>query len=531
MKNFTQTKKSTPAAKHLGKAGAAISVPLLLMGGTVAAWTSGDAGKIKKPAPASSVPSLVQAAKEEAASQKQYAIQKYGVTSVAAKTSPVTEDTASLLQTGTATAWDPSNFTSDRTGSKPKTAPAKTVKVPSVKTVKPFSTVKPSYQVAQVIPVIPAKPPAAAAPAQSPVAQKPAAPSQTTPLAARKPVIFPQKAISKTAPEPPQVQGSNTPRESIGRVPTRVSASRASAVRSTASRAASARSAKAIAQSVKSPVAPVLRPIPPFQKTMPRGSYLVKPARLDNAAYTQAISRGMILKRYQYAWKTSPEETLRRLRGLRLTRLQEAGVYRVYYARANGAWGYKVRRVPVGTLVFTLPETTRPLMLQVCGNPVEEVLPARNARQKGMVPPFTPHESEAGLVLEDLGDTGLYAFSPQTPDFLGGGEVFNNFSGNLVNVAPIVGESASSFPGAVFPVSLGGGGFNIGSVLFPIAGTAIGSQISNFGGHGTTPIRPSEVPEPSGGAVIVSILGTLGLALAWPTMAARQRKPQPIRTK
>ena len=303
-------------------------------------------------------------------------------------------------------------------------------------------------------------------------------------------------------------------------------------------RRTSTRSTKALIKAVKTPVAPVLKPIPPYRKNVPPGSYVVKPARTDSGVYDQAISRSMILQRYQYAWKTTPEETLRRLEGLKLTQLKEPGVYRVYYARPNGAWGYKVRSVPVGTFVFSLPNVSKPLMLQVCGNPVEEVLPPRNAKNKGAVPPFSASEGDAGLVLEGLGDTGnLYGFAPQVPDFLEGGELLSGSSGTLLQIASVPADSFSSFGGATFAIPGGGGGFNLGGLLFPIIGTAVGSQISNFGGNGGSNIGVNNgnnspgngnnigvevVPEPSVGAFGVALLGTLGLAVVWPSLTKRR---------
>ena len=317
-------------------------------------------------------------------------------------------------------------------------------------------------------------------------------------------------------------------------------------------RTVTSRSTKALVKSVQTPIAPVFKKLPPYRPDVPPGSFVVKPVRTDSAVYGQAISRSMILQRYQYAWKTTPEETLRRLQDLKLTQLKESGVYRVYYARPNGAWGYKVRRVPEGTFVFSLPDTPKPIMLQVCGNPVEEVLPPRNAKKKQSVPPFVPGEGDSGLVLEGLGDTGnLYGFAPQAPEFLDNGLTgLSGNSGSLMPIAAIPADSIKSFGGANFPLP-GGGGFNLGNLLFPIVGTAIGSQVSNFGRNGgggvdfppignngnnspangnNSPANGNNgtnidvVPEPSGGAFGVAILGTLGLALLWPTLAKRRIK-------
>ncbi len=284
------------------------------------------------------------------------------------------------------------------------------------------------------------------------------------------------------------------------------------------------RSTKTLVNTVKNPVAPVVQVYPPYRKTVPPGSYVTKPARTDDAVYRQAITRPAILQRYQYAWKTSPEETLQRLHGLKLTRLAQPGVYRVYYTRANGAWGYKVRSVPAGTWVYALPETSRPIMLQVCGNPVEIVPPALAANRPKPLP-FSPLEPDTDLILDGMPATDLASVvsaQPGLPSVLGELSTPSAFAGTVGSVAPgLLGGGISSGLGFALPVGvLGVTALNNIRPRLPIGGQVIGGQvINNVGPNVVTP-----VPEPSGFVFAGTLLSTLGAALGRPLLAKRKRR-------
>lgn len=283
------------------------------------------------------------------------------------------------------------------------------------------------------------------------------------------------------------------------------------------------RSTQTLVNTTKAPIAPVVQSYPPYRTTVPRGSYVAKPVRTDDAVYRQAITRPAILQRYQYAWKTSPEETLQRLHGLKLTQMQQTGVYRVYYTRANGAWGYKVRTVPAGTWVYSLPQTARPVMLQVCGNPVELVPPAL-AANKPKPAAFSPLEPDTDLILDGMPAADLatvVSATPGLPSVLGELSTPSAFAGTVGSVAPgLLGGGISSGIGFALPVGVIGA-LALNDIRAPRLpnGTVIGGQVINNVGPNVTP-----VPEPSGFVVAGAMLSTMGAALGRPLLAKRKRR-------
>ena len=157
-------------------------------------------------------------------------------------------------------------------------------------------------------------------------------------------------------------------------------------------------------------------PVAAASHRMPSGAFLRTPARttgaLRQAVRTDPIVRSRYLKRFGVA---RPQDLNALFARLRIGRLRTDRILRVYYTRPGGRQGFKIRRVRRGTLVFQTAEG-RPLLVQVCGNPLMpdpriEALPEQQ-QARHLAPNFDPTEPA------DLPDFWDALLAPKRPDDL-----------------------------------------------------------------------------------------------------------------
>jgi len=188
---------------------------------------------------------------------------------------------------------------------------------------------------------------------------------------------------------------------------------------------------------------------------MPRGAYLRRPAPTALSLVHQVTTDPIVRRRYERAWSLPAESVLAKFRGVRLSRMTQPKVMKVYYFRpATGIWGYRLRRVNKGCAIFRHPDGS-PFLVQVCGNPLQ---PAPSHPQNlpqsvaTTVKDFDPQESlSADLVMETPTISGSPDSSiapvepslPQNNSFVGSGNTPVTSNGR--SVAGGISSSGSGF--------------------------------------------------------------------------------------
>jgi hypothetical protein len=125
---------------------------------------------------------------------------------------------------------------------------------------------------------------------------------------------------------------------------------------------------------------------------MPRGSFLIQPARSAAQLAKQVRTNPVVARRYARHFQVpAPEFAHYAQHQLGLRRLPRGGVFRVFFIRADGSIGSRVRYLPRGTLVFLHVRSGRPVLLGICGNPLTAALPGYvPPRRVTIVPPVSP---------------------------------------------------------------------------------------------------------------------------------------------
>lgn len=118
----------------------------------------------------------------------------------------------------------------------------------------------------------------------------------------------------------------------------------------------------------------VLPFVPWTRKGMPPGSYLFTPARSQDELKAQLNSSPELMKKYLSVFRGNTAKEIRSyLSTLVLMQLDHDTPYDVYYWHQDGA-GARRRMVRKGTFVFADPDTKAPVLVQVCGNPLKNLL-------------------------------------------------------------------------------------------------------------------------------------------------------------
>jgi len=114
--------------------------------------------------------------------------------------------------------------------------------------------------------------------------------------------------------------------------------------------------------------------VPWTRKGMPPGSYLATPARSVAELVAQVDQDPALVIKYQRVFHDVTKSELRGIfRNLQLVQLQEDVAANVYYWH-TGVAGFRVRKVKKGTWVFARKDDGRPVLVQVCGNPLTNII-------------------------------------------------------------------------------------------------------------------------------------------------------------
>jgi hypothetical protein len=95
----------------------------------------------------------------------------------------------------------------------------------------------------------------------------------------------------------------------------------------------------------------------------------------------------------------SPEQVKSEFSRLKMLKLQEEGVYKIYGARTTvdgSTYSFKVHRLPRGSAVFTLEDGRTPVILRQCGNLLRGYYDIPSAMASN-VPKFSVLNPDAGL--------------------------------------------------------------------------------------------------------------------------------------
>jgi hypothetical protein len=101
---------------------------------------------------------------------------------------------------------------------------------------------------------------------------------------------------------------------------------------------------------------------------MPRGSFLIQPARTTQELLAQFDKHPSVQKRYMAAFGRPKGETRYLLSKLQPKRLTESHRYPMAFFHGR-RWGFKVSTLRKGTLVYVTPEG-QPFLNENCGNPL-----------------------------------------------------------------------------------------------------------------------------------------------------------------
>lgn len=120
--------------------------------------------------------------------------------------------------------------------------------------------------------------------------------------------------------------------------------------------------------------------VPAQSARMPRGSFLVQPARSAWQLKTQIESTPLVAARYEKHFGIPAAQFVRYIQSdLGLRRLKSTGDYKVFHVKKDGTIGSQIRRLRKGTAVFLHLRTGKPVLLAECGNPMSTTLPGYTA--------------------------------------------------------------------------------------------------------------------------------------------------------
>lgn len=249
----------------------------------------------------------------------------------------------------------------------------------------------------------------------------------------------------------------------------------------------------------------------PWNRTrMPVGSYLPRPARDIQELRDQINNEPAVMEKYRRVFNGRTDEEIRQyLNTLVLTRTTgdvEAGVW---YAHPDGVLGYRDKIVRKGTYVFADPKTGKPILAQVCGNPLRKVLdlpfPLKPAINTSSIQEFLEDEPlpprKTAVLNVAMFDMAAMRIAPPA---------ISNI--NVVRLQlPQIGRAFIGFspvtPPLIPPVIPAGGGFFIPPIIPPIIG----------GGD-----TPPPIPEPGLISLSITALGS-GIVLRGTTWRRRKR--------
>jgi hypothetical protein len=245
-----------------------------------------------------------------------------------------------------------------------------------------------------------------------------------------------------------------------------------------------------------------------------------------------------LIRIYSELLHMSPAEVRAEFARLRLVKLSEEGVYKVYgvFETPNGLqYSFKVRRLPKGIDVFTLEDGATPVILKQCGNllrgyyttpgPIADAVPAFNEVNPDAGLAHAPGPSPESVTLE----------SPVGSEW---GWVEDTASaGPLPTIVPPPGLSPAVraawwpwlFPLIGLPfIGVGGGGSGGGGSTFgpfplfvppTLASTASSSALA------AVVLPEFDVPEPGGIGLLVSLSATGAGLLLWHMRRTAKRRP------
>jgi hypothetical protein len=104
---------------------------------------------------------------------------------------------------------------------------------------------------------------------------------------------------------------------------------------------------------------------------VPRNSYLIRPVASARELANQIRTEPVVAQRYARHFKRSAWEFADYVeKNLRLTRLERAQTFNVYYAPPDGSLLVVRRTLPKGTPVFVEKRSGKPILKANCGNPL-----------------------------------------------------------------------------------------------------------------------------------------------------------------
>jgi hypothetical protein len=104
---------------------------------------------------------------------------------------------------------------------------------------------------------------------------------------------------------------------------------------------------------------------------VPRNSYLIRPVASARELANQIRTEPVVAQRYARHFKRSAWEFADYVeKNLRLTRLERAQTFNVYYAPPDGRLLVVRRTLPKGTPVFVEKRSGKPILKANCGNPL-----------------------------------------------------------------------------------------------------------------------------------------------------------------
>jgi hypothetical protein len=241
-----------------------------------------------------------------------------------------------------------------------------------------------------------------------------------------------------------------------------------------------------------------------------------------------------LIRIYSELLHMSPTEVKAEFARLRLVKLSEEGVYKVYgvFETPNGMqYSFKVRRLPKGIDVFTLEDGTTPVVLKQCGNllrgyyatpgPVANTVPAFNEVNPDAGLAYAPGPSPESITLE----------APVRSEW---GWVEDTVSAApSAGIVPPPGLSHTVraawwpwlFPLIGLPFIGGGGGGGGGSTFGPFPGFIPPSLASTASSSSLAAVvQPVfEIPEPGGIGLLVSLSVTVAGLVLWHMYRAAKR--------
>ncbi|OYT74052.1 MAG: hypothetical protein CFK48_00200 [Armatimonadetes bacterium CP1_7O] len=111
---------------------------------------------------------------------------------------------------------------------------------------------------------------------------------------------------------------------------------------------------------------------------VPRNSYLIRPVASASDLANQIRTEPIVAQRYARHFKRSAWEIAEYVeKNLRLTRLEKAQTFNVYYSPPDDRLMVVRRTLPKGTPVFVEKKTGKPVLKANCGNPLTPAVSIR----------------------------------------------------------------------------------------------------------------------------------------------------------